>query len=250
VTWFSSDTLRADVDTSGVVTARRPGVVSISALSEGVYASVDVRVSGPPGPVATVTILPAALGLAIGQSASLQALLEDADGNEAPDRPVTWESLAPAIATVTAQGVVTGVARGAAQLRATSEGRTAMADVTVLDPADSIVVSFAAPVKNDIVGDTLTLFAAVDARHRIVRVHARLTSTERYETELVETPVGALGTRFAWTGMLDVTFLHYGSYEVVVTAWDELGNRTVATQPFKRGTREGKGGTTLPPRNK
>jgi len=250
ITWFSSDTLRADVDSSGWVTARRPGVVSISALSEGVYASVDVRVSGPPGPVATVTPVPAAVGLAIGQSAPLQVLLEDVDGNEANGRPVTWASLAPTIATVTPQGVATGVARGSAQLRATSEGRSALVDVSVLDPADSIVVAFASPIRDDIVGDTLTIFASVDARHRIVRVHARLTSTERFERELDETPVGALGTRFAWTGTLDVSFLRYGPYEVVVTAWDELGNRSVASQPFKRGTREGKGGTTLPPRTK
>jgi len=250
IAWLSSDTLRADVDETGLVTARNPGVVSISALSEGVYTSVDVRVSGPPGAVATVTMVPAGLGLTVGQSGSLSTVLEDADGNEATDRDVTWQSLTPAIATVTPQGVVTGLARGTAQIRATSEGKVGIADVTVVDLADSISVSFAEPVKDDIVGDTLYIFANVESRNRIVRVMARLSSNERREVELVETPVGTMGTRFAWTGRLDVVFLHYGPYQVVLTAWDELGNSTVATQPFKRGTREGKGGTTLPPRNK
>lgn len=250
VTWFSSDTLRADVDSVGLVTARRPGLVSISALSEGVYATVDVRVSGPPGPVATVTLVPAALGLAIGDSATLTPTLEDADGNDATGRAVTWESLTPSVATVSTRGVVTGVSRGTAQVRATSEGRATLAEITVRDPADSIAVSFALPVRDDIVGDTLSIVAALKARHRIVRVHVRLTSSDRFETDLVETPVGALGARFAWTGTLDVSFLHFGPYEVVLTAWDALGNSTVATQPFRRGTREGKGGTTLPPRNK
>lgn len=250
IAWLSSDTIRAVVDERGVVTARLPGVVSIAAISEQVYGTADVRVSGPPGPVATVSMVPAAIGVSIGHVRTLAAVTEDADGNEATGRPVTWESLTPAVASVSSSGVVTGLARGLARIRATCEGKAGIAEVTVSDPADSITVAFARPVMNDIIGDTLDIFVDIKARHPIVRARAHLTTTLPYETELVETPVGTLGNRFVWTGSLDVTFLHYGPYQVIITAWDSLGNTTVSAQPFKRGTREGKGGTTLPPRNK
>lgn len=250
VAWLSSDSTRAVVDEHGVVTARAPGVVSIAAISEAVYGTADVRVSGPPGPVATVALEPAALGLAIGASRAVTAVLEDADGNEAVGRPVTWESLSPSVATVSAAGVVTALARGVARIRATAEGRVGIADVTVSDPADSITVAFALPVRDDIIGDTLQIFADIKSRNPIVRAQARLTTTLPYEAALVETPVGTLGLRFVWTGAIDVTFLPFGPYQVIVTAWDALGNSTVSSQSFKRGTREGKGGTTLPPRNK
>jgi len=250
IAWLSSDTMRAVVDDQGVVTARAPGVVSIAAISEQVYGTADLRVSGPPGPVATVSLVPAALGLTIGERRTLSTVLEDADGNEATGRPVTWESLTPAVATVSPAGLVTAHARGVARIRATCEGKVGVAEVTVTDPADSITIAFAQPVKDDIIGDTLSIFADIKSRHAIVRARAHLTTTLPFEVELVETPVGSLGTRFVWTGALDVTFLHYGPYQVIVTAWDSLGNSSVSAQPFKRGTREGKGGTTLPPRSK
>jgi uncharacterized protein YjdB len=250
IAWLSSDTMRAVVDDRGVVTARAPGVVRIAAISEQAYGTADVRVSGPPGPVATVSLVPAALGLGIGATRVLAAELEDADGNEATGRPVTWESLTPSVATVSAAGLVTARSRGVARIRATCEGKSGFADVTVSDPADSISVAFARPVQDDIIGDTLEIYADIKSRHPIVRARAHLTTSLPFETELVETPVGSMGTRFVWTGTIDVTFLHYGPYQVIVTAWDSLGNTTVWAQPFKRGTREGKGGTTLPPRSK
>ena len=248
--WLSSDTTRVVVDDQGRVTARAPGVVSIAAISEQVYSTVEVRVSGPPGPVATVSMVPAAMGLRLGDSGTLTTLLEDADGNEATDRPIVWESLNPAVATVTPTGRVSAVSRGMALVRATCEGRVGIAEVTVTDLADSITVTFAEPIKDDIVGDTLVIFADVKSRNPIVRAHARLTSTERFETDLVATPIGVFGARIAWVGAIDVTFLHYGAYQVVITSIDSQGNSSVASQPFKRGTRAGSGGTTLPPRSK
>ena len=97
VAWLSSDTTRAVVDGRGLVTARVPGVVNIAAISEQAYGTVEVRVSGPPGAVATVTLVPAALALNLGDVRPVAVILEDADGNEATDRPVTWESLSPAL---------------------------------------------------------------------------------------------------------------------------------------------------------
>ena len=71
IDWLSSDERVAIVSDDGLVAAVGSGVMSVSALSEGIYASVTVRVTGPAGPVAIVTVNPTAASLAIGQTRQL-----------------------------------------------------------------------------------------------------------------------------------------------------------------------------------
>ena len=145
---------------------------------------------------------------------------------------------------------MTAIGRGSSVIRASSEGRVGTAQVSVADPADSITVSFAEPVKDDIIGDTLRIFADVKSRNTVVRVIARIATNIPYEVELVPTPIGFTGARIAWKGTLNVTFLHYGATQVVLTSYDAVGNSSVSAQSFQRGAREGTGGTKLPPRSK
>ena len=245
--WLSSDTSVVAVSTSGVVTALSPGITSVHAISEGSYASADVRVSGPPGAVATVTLIPAAASMKIGESVQLAAILEDAIRNVATDRPVTWTSSAPSVATVSASGRVTGVGRGSAVIEAVSEQIRGRATITVLDPNDAITVSFASPDSNDVVSDTLSIYATGSGRNPIVRAYAIVASKE---TELGELRVGFDGKRQAWVGTLDMRELRYGPYQLIVTLWDNLGNTGIGTVMFKRGARTGAGGTTIPPKIK
>ncbi len=247
VSWLSSDTSVVLVSPSGVVTALSPGITSVHAISEGSYASADVRVSGPPGAVAKVTLIPAAASLTISESLQLATILEDAIGNVATDRPVVWTSSAPSVATVSASGRVTAVNAGSAVIEAMSEQRKGRATITVLDPADAIIVTFASPDSNDVVSDTLSIYARASGRNAIVRAHALVTSKE---TDLREERVGFNGLQQAWRGMLDMRELRYGSYELVVTAWDSKGNVGIGTVLFKRGARTGAGGTTIPPKIK
>ncbi|HEY7569236.1 MAG TPA: Ig-like domain-containing protein, partial [Gemmatimonadaceae bacterium] len=164
IAWLSSDTSVVAVSTSGVVTALSPGITNVHAISEGSYASAEVRVSGPPGAVATVTLIPAAASVKIGDSLQLATILEDAIRNVATDRPVTWTSSAPSVATVSANGRVTGVSAGSAVIEATSEQKVGSANITVFDPADAITVTFASPDTNDVVSDTLSIFARATGR--------------------------------------------------------------------------------------
>ena len=76
--------------------------------------------------VASVTVAPAARGntvsnlVAIGDTVRLLATVKDGAGNVLADRVVTWRSSNPALATVSATGLVTGLARDATDtLRAT-----------------------------------------------------------------------------------------------------------------------------------
>ncbi len=247
ISWLSSDTSLVLVSASGLVTALSPGITSVHAISEGSYASADVRVSGPPGAVAKVTLIPAAASLTIGASLQLTSILEDAIGNVATDRPVTWTSSAASVASVSASGRVTAVGAGSAVIEAVSEQKQGNATITVLDPADAIIVTFASPDSNDVVSDTLSIYARAIGRNPIVRAHALVASKE---TDLREERVGFNGLQQAWKGTLDMRELRYGPYQLVVTAWDNKGNVGIGTVVFKRGARTGAGGTTIPPKIK
>ena len=87
---------------------------------------------GPTGePVASVTVSPAPATVAPGGSLQLTAVAKSASGTTLPGRAFTWSTSDPAVATVSASGLVTGVALGSATITATSEQRSGTADVTV-----------------------------------------------------------------------------------------------------------------------
>ena len=76
--------------------------------------------------VAAVVVTPAADTLvALGQTRPLAAMAHDANGQAIAGTPFTWQSSAPAVASVSATGVVTAVANGSATITATTEGVSA-----------------------------------------------------------------------------------------------------------------------------
>ena len=85
----------------------------------------------PPVPVASVVVTPANSRVALAYPAALAATLTDANGNVLTGRAITWSSSDPAVATVNATGIVTGVAPGTATITATSEGQSGAATITV-----------------------------------------------------------------------------------------------------------------------
>ncbi len=85
-------------------------------------------------PVATVTVAPTSATLLIGQTVLLTATPTDAGSVVLVARLVTWASSNPAIATVSATGLVTAVAPGSPTITATSEGINGTAAVTVSPP--------------------------------------------------------------------------------------------------------------------
>lgn len=139
VTWKSSDAAVATVSAAGVVTGVTPGTVTITATSETRSGSAAVTVK--PVPVATVTLDPTSVTLEAGQAATLVATTKSADGTVLTGRTVTFSSDDVSVARVSSDGVVTGVAPGAATITATSEGKTATATVTVQPTVAYVVVS-------------------------------------------------------------------------------------------------------------
>src|SRR2546427_51702 len=150
VTWTTSSTTIATVSASGLVT----GVAGGSATSEGQSGTAAVTVSSVP--VSSVTVSPATANVFVGATTQLSATPKDAAGNVLTGRAVAWTSSNAAIATVSAAGLVTGVAAGSAMITATSEGQSGTASVTVaIVPVASVTVSPATAVV--LVGATVQL---------------------------------------------------------------------------------------------
>lgn len=139
VTWTSDNDLIASVSSTGLVTSKSVGTANITATVEGKSAQVKVVVI--PVPVASVTVTPTSASLLVGGTVTLSATTKDAAGNALTGRAITWSTSDASIATVN-NGVVTAQALGTATITATSEGKSAAAQITVtVAPVATVVVS-------------------------------------------------------------------------------------------------------------
>ncbi|MCC6621903.1 MAG: Ig-like domain-containing protein [Deltaproteobacteria bacterium] len=114
--WASLDNAIATVDASGLVTAVGIGETAITATGAttgAVGRHGIVVVAAPPPPTPSVTIS-GQHGIVVGAVTTLSAATVDGS-----DSGYTWASLDEAIATVSASGLVTGVAAGETTITAT-----------------------------------------------------------------------------------------------------------------------------------
>lgn len=131
VTWSSSDPTVASVSSDGVVTANKVGTAKITATTNdgtnlSAYCTVNVYWFATTG----VTVTPESASIYVGETTTLTANVMPAN---ASNPSVTWTSSDSGIATVNANGVVTGVSVGNATITATTAegGYTASAAITV-----------------------------------------------------------------------------------------------------------------------
>lgn len=80
----------------------------------------------------SIVISPVISILQPGQTIQLSALVTDKE-NSAMDIPVVWSSTNDQVATITKEGVVTGVGRGEANIYATIDNVQGMSEVLVSD---------------------------------------------------------------------------------------------------------------------
>ena len=141
VTWTTSTSAIADVSSTGLVTGKGAGgPVTITATSEGVSGTASVTVTSTAEPVASVEVLPTSASVVVGGTVQLTATPKDAGGLPLTGRTITWGTNASGVATVSASGLVTGVAGGPATITATSEGKSGTASVTVSTGGTSALV--------------------------------------------------------------------------------------------------------------
>src|SRR2546422_379746 len=136
--WVSSDASIVEITCvngpSATILARAAGLASLRATSEGKTGEASISVAAP-APVATVTVVPNTADLAVGDSGVVfRADLRDAAGNLLTNRAVSWSASDSSIISVSGFGEQVFVqprAVGSAVLRATSEGKTGQATITV-----------------------------------------------------------------------------------------------------------------------
>lgn len=156
VSWASADESIAEVSQSGIVTGRKVGTVLVAASSRGKDAFARITVN--PTPVASVRLSASSRAMRVGETFQLVAETLDGGGAVLPNRPVAWTTSDATVASVTASGAVTALAPGAAIITAASEGRSAVATITVSQvPVVSVAVTPATATL--VVGQTTQLAA-------------------------------------------------------------------------------------------
>lgn len=161
VSYRSNNEAIATVDERGRVSGVAAGECRITIASlydASVTASVPVQVIVP---VSKLTPDAGAAEVRVGDTLRLAVGYEPED---ATDKAVTYESSRESVATVSPDGLVTGVKRGTAEiiLRSTDGYATARQKITVLQPATSVAIS--APKTVMTVGKSIHLKAQVEPK--------------------------------------------------------------------------------------
>ncbi len=155
VTWSSSDTDVAMVETDGEVTAVGAGEATITAASGSFSDTCAVTVLQP---VTSVDIDADALTLAVSGTAKLNAALLPANAQAAP---VYWSSSDGSVASVDSTGLVTATGIGTATITATSNEKSDTCTVTVSEkPVTLLSLNYGK--KEMYLGDVFALSAIVE----------------------------------------------------------------------------------------
>src|SRR5437879_539559 len=166
--WFSSDTTVVFVYPCGSCNGHQeldtaPGMATVFATSQGKTGQATITV-GPSAPAATVTVVPGSASLTGGDNATFTAQLRDAAGNILSNRSVSWSSTDASIVEITSvngpSATILARAAGLASLRATSEGKTGEASISVAAPAPVATVTVVPNTADLAVGDSGVTFRA------------------------------------------------------------------------------------------
>lgn len=153
VTWSSSNTGIATVDSNGKVTAVFGGNATITAKAGDQQATCTVTVSVP---LESVSLNKNELALNKGQSETLTATVKPDDATE---KTITWSSSNTGVATVDSNGKVTAVGGGNATITAKAGDRQATCAVTVTVPVESITLDKTSVALEE--GESVTLSVTI-----------------------------------------------------------------------------------------
>ncbi|MEQ1691663.1 MAG: Ig-like domain-containing protein [Gemmatimonas sp.] len=178
-TYQSNATNVATVNQAGVVTGVAQGSATITVTATGSLvgftttqrtATAAITVTPAPNALNSVTLSPASGSVPVGQALALTPTPDRANASVAMS--YSYQSNAPGVATVTQQGVVTGVAPGNAVITVTATGslvgftttqRTATAAITVTNAPNALNAVTLSPANGSVaVGQSLTLTPTPD----------------------------------------------------------------------------------------
>lgn len=124
ISWTSSNEVVATVSSTGVIRAVKAGTATITAASvEYPNVSCTMSFEAVDPRIVTVVIAPQTATVRIGIPRAFTATMYDSLNQVIPPgRVITWTPVTPAIATVSATGVVTGVGLGTGRIAVNAEG--------------------------------------------------------------------------------------------------------------------------------
>ena len=221
IAWTSDNEIAATVTGSGLVTARRAGTARITASPvENTQASCTATVEVVDARIVSAVITTRSGSLRIGIPRQFQVSLTDSVGGSIPaGRAVTWSSVTPATASVTSNGLVTGISLGAARIAVNAEGAVDTVNFMVTRiPVATVRLS---PLSSSIVqGGTVQINATIE------------DSTGTAVTDRVVEWTSSDPTRASVSQTGLVTTQAPGTVSITATSETRSGTAQVTVQPI------------------
>ena len=137
VTWTSSDTTWATINSAGLATAVSAGPVTISAVFDGITGSTGLTVTAPI--LTSIAVTPANTNLITGTTEQFTATGTLSNNTtENLTSQVTWASSDTTWATISTTGMATAVSAGPVTISATFDGVTGSTGLTVANPPPTL----------------------------------------------------------------------------------------------------------------
>ncbi|WP_158978329.1 Ig-like domain-containing protein [Cellulophaga sp. L1A9] len=149
ITWISDDQTIAIINSAGVVEALAAGTVSIKAIVDGVFDTVEITVTAIVIPVISVSIDTYTDTMTVNESQILTATINPSN---ASNQTIMWTSSDETRAIITNSGEVDAIAAGTVSIEAAVDGKIDTIEITIL-PIVIPVIS----VSIDTYTDTMTV---------------------------------------------------------------------------------------------
>ncbi|ASI93362.1 Ig-like domain-containing protein [Vibrio mediterranei] len=122
VTWIPVDTNTATVTSSGLLSGIEAGSTTLTATKDGIISNTGTVIVTT-AVITDITVTPATVSVAKGQTEQLMAMATYSDGSSSDETSsVTWMPADTNTATVTSSGLLTGIEVGSTTLTATKDG--------------------------------------------------------------------------------------------------------------------------------
>ena len=129
VTWSSSATAVASINSAGLVTTASAGTANITAQLGSLTDTAVLSVV--PAHLISISVTPTPVSMAVGTDQQFSALGSFDDGSTQLLTSATWSTTSSSVATVNAAGLVTAVGTGTASIKASSGSVSGTAALTV-----------------------------------------------------------------------------------------------------------------------